>query len=567
MKQNKKFKIFKKLNIKTWSISSQIFLVIGILFLSYYLLIKSFTKNILQNYYENKINEELKNNDYNVFKTSLILNHQYNIYPLHINKDFKLINSDIKDYYLSINGSKYYIKNYYITFNNNVQKENIEYIRYNGNQEIVKIKFKDDNLITSNSNDDNSTKLNIADNTDITDFKVTEPLNTNFLFEYLPIIDANKNNLKNYYDENKSFYLLKFEKADFYVFFNQLEDSNDYIATFVPINNMSLFMVTPQLTLYYAILFIILFGISILLINLITKPIKKVTSIADKISTLDFSSYADCNSNKEITKLSQSLNTLSSNLSYQIDKLNKQNKEIKIYSEKQVRDFEIKKQLVASMSHELKTPLFVIQATLQGIIDGIFKEDEVKQELENIMKEIENTTKIIQEILGIYNLESQNFKLNIKSLDLIKLNHEILESLSQNIKVKNLKVTIRKNKENIRIKADYQRFKKVLENLIVNAIKYTPDNNLISINIFDTSEYVLYEITNFGVTIKEEHLPFLFDPFYKVDNSGNKGISGSGLGLYLVKETLDKHKFKYEIKNVENGVSFSIIINKKGGTK
>lgn len=563
IKRKKNPSFLRFLNIKNWGISVQIMTIIILLFFSYFFLMQQFSQNIFSDYYFNreveKYNEIIDNeidkgND--LFSSSINLNTEYDfLYPLIYDSNFKL-DIDYSKYEITLNnGDKYSFSNYIYDF----KVGDIISIKLDSNNDINSILINKRTYFYNYSTDVTNELKDVT----ITNIKKPKNINYKFFLNVDTINNLLSKDMRHFYD-NRDLKTNSYIMEDNYIILFK-EINGHYLVSVIPVYTSDIVLDTIYRYNVYAFIIIAFFLILlwILLTFFISYPIKDLISIADNISNLDFSTYADKKTNTEMKRLSQTLNRLSSNLSYHIDKLNLQNKEINSYIKKQERDFEIKKTLVASMSHELKTPLFVIQASIQGILDGVIEKDQINTELNQIVKSIETLTEMIQNMLSIYNLEGSSIKLNITKIDIVKINNDIFKSLSQNMKFKNIKFKNNGNKDKIFINADELRFSKVIENLVLNAIKYTPNDNMIISTITEDENMITYNLTNYGVTIDDTHLPFLFDPFYKVDSLGKQAIGGSGLGLYLVKETLDKHKFKFEMTNVENGVSFKIFISKE----
>ena len=206
-----------------------------------------------------------------------------------------------------------------------------------------------------------------------------------------------------------------------------------------------------------------------------------------------------------------------------------------------------------------------MQASISGILDGVFEPEENEAELQNVLKEINHTNEIVQEVLDVYRLDNDSFSLEIEPLDLVFFTQKIINSFETVLKNANAKISFFYDERNIKIDGDYRQLKRVISNLFVNAIKYSPEYQTVDVSITRQGEKILFSVTNYGVTIPEEDIKNVFEPFYRVDKTGNRTEKrkGSGLGLYIVREILEKHHFEYGIKNIENGVTFYFIANEK----
>lgn len=349
-----------------------------------------------------------------------------------------------------------------------------------------------------------------------------------------------------------------------YVYVYQKNYENITLEVIVPTLITTSFL--DSLSLYQSLLLlgmVALFTLVAVIFNyMYVRPIKDMAYVASKIKKQNFAYYAEDYYNSDYDRLGHEINEVSNSLKSVIDNLNYKNEEITRYISNQEKDYQFQKQLVATISHEIKTPLAVMQATISGIIDGIFTGDDAIKELNNLLVEIESTNKMLQEIVGIYKMETSSFILEIKSINLHQLINNALASLEK-IAEKYHQEIIYTNTSDVFINADAKQMERVLNNIILNAITYSPKNSRIEIDLLDKSKYYLLEVKNYGVTINPKDLEKIFEPFYRVDKSRTKKEDhGNGLGLYLVKQILEKHNFDYGMENLSDGVKFYCIFKK-----
>ena len=311
------------------------------------------------------------------------------------------------------------------------------------------------------------------------------------------------------------------------------------------------------INIIFTILFI--FITFILIYILYIKEIKQTIKLLNHYDENNFSYSIYNNINKDFTKLNELVESLGQKLKNLQQMYNEVSEENKNYYVQYQLDLENKKQLVASISHEIKTPLAVIEATASGLIDGIFNDNEKEKELANIIDECDKTTKMLQDIVNIYKIDSNNYKLDLKECNLEDLIIEILDfykSLIIKYK-KNIKIL---NGLNFKYNLNPTQFKKALNNIILNAIIYSPLESDITISLTDYKDYKALEIINYNTNISKEDIKNVFEPFYRVDKARTKKEDhGNGLGLYIVKQILEKHNLDFGIINVDNGVKFYII--------
>ncbi|MDQ0557037.1 sensor histidine kinase [Paraclostridium ghonii] len=218
-----------------------------------------------------------------------------------------------------------------------------------------------------------------------------------------------------------------------------------------------------------------------------------------------------------------------------------------------------RKEFIATISHELKTPITIISGQLEGMIYNIGKYKDRDTYLKKSYDSTQELKTLVEEMIQVSKFEILEKKSEIKEIDLNNLINRLIKRQMYLIEEKNLNLSV-KSESNIFIKADEERIAKAINNIINNAIKYSPENADLLIKLYKKENTIL-EIENTGVTIDERHKEKLFKPFYRVEKSRNRKTGGSGLGLYIVSQILKEHGFRYNIKNGKNSVIFIIEFN------
>lgn len=355
--------------------------------------------------------------------------------------------------------------------------------------------------------------------------------------------------------------LYDFEDKSFHLFITAYQNGNLIIISPALIGSK----LDTNLSLFQFLLFggmsLLFIGLAFFMNNTYVKPIEEITYVATNIKNLNFGVYANEYQNKDYKKLSTEINDLSDSLKDVFDNLNYKNDEITLYNQKLEKEYQFKKQLVATISHEIKTPLAVIQATISGVVDHIFEGEEADKELNNVLDEIENTNQMLQEIVQLYELEGNHYQLDLKLIDMNEIIQKSI-SLLEKIAEKYHQTIIYTFDRSFFVYADYKQMTRVINNILLNAITYSPPHNKIIIDVKEYKTHCICEVINYGVNIPSEDIEKLFEPFYRLDRSRKRSEDhGNGLGLYLVRETLEKHGFEYGIDNIINGVKFHIIFN------
>ena len=306
----------------------------------------------------------------------------------------------------------------------------------------------------------------------------------------------------------------------------------------------------------YLVIIVLAIAMSIVISKLLSTPITTIDSAAKEISNLNFDVVVQESQNVEVSSLSKSINTIAVNLKETIQKLNARNEEVTRLYEDQLEQIELRKKFISAISHELKTPLMVMNITAQGILDGIFSAEEQPAELEKLLAEITTLDSMIKDLLDVYKLDELRMDVDLEKINLKTITERQLENVDNLITRYKHDVEFNADR-NTSINANPKFMGMVISNILTNAIKYTPNGNKIKIDISSIKDLLEFRVTNYGVTIPEDQLAHIWEPFFRIDPSRTKNTKakGTGLGLYIVAETLKAHRFNYGIENVNNGVS------------
>ncbi|MDQ0175517.1 sensor histidine kinase [Bacillus chungangensis] len=291
--------------------------------------------------------------------------------------------------------------------------------------------------------------------------------------------------------------------------------------------------------------------------KLLSKPLIHLNQIARKMAKLNFSIQSNIRSKDELGELSDNLNILAGNLQKSMSELKQANKQLKDDIQKEREQEAKRREFIATISHELKTPITAVSGQLEGMIYevGTYKDrDKYLQQSYEIMREME---KLVHEILNISQLESFDFKPQIQNVNLSSVIHHHLETFLYFRDIKNLEFII-DVEPNLYVQADEKLISRAIANILSNAVKYSGERETVSISLQQINRVKLLQILNTGAHIDPSQLEQIFQPFYRVEKSRNRKTGGSGLGLYIVKKILDMHKLQYAIRNVPEGVLFEI---------
>ncbi len=243
-------------------------------------------------------------------------------------------------------------------------------------------------------------------------------------------------------------------------------------------------------------------------------------------------------------------NRLKETLDSEENFLDKVKKEVDEYEQKQKVQLEqmmhmekYRKDFLGNVSHELKTPIFNIQGYIETLLDGAIDDPNInKQYLKKAAVNVERLSFIVQDLLELSQYETGEMMLELTRFDVHFLIKEIYDSFEIKAKDKNIKLGFKKgsNSEHF-VYADKDKITQVFNNLIVNAINYGNVNGEVNIGLFHVDENLLIEVSDDGYGIEEEHIPRLFERFYRVDKHRSRTDGGTGLGLSIVKHILEAH--------------------------
>jgi len=291
-----------------------------------------------------------------------------------------------------------------------------------------------------------------------------------------------------------------------------------------------------------------------------TKPIQELNNIAKKMSNLDFSyKYKASNQGDEIDQLGKSINSMSTKLETTITQLKATNRELERDIEQKSKLEEMRSTFISDVSHELKTPIALIQGYSEGLLENVNTDEESRRfYAEVILDESNKMDKLVKQLLELMKLENEMRTFDNKEFNIVELEKEILRKADVMIKEKNSEVKFN-NQEILNVTADIFYIDQVITNYLTNAIKHVQEVNgekYISIENEIKDDVVRVKVFNTGRQIDEENLDRIWKRFYKADESRNREDGGTGIGLALVRAIMNNYGNDFGVINKENGVEF-----------
>lgn len=309
--------------------------------------------------------------------------------------------------------------------------------------------------------------------------------------------------------------------------------------------------------IWFIILVIFIMSIDFLLGKFISEPITSINKSAKSMSQLDFSNPCTVNTNDEFGELSRSLNTMSTNLQQALSDLESANIQLEKDVNKERMLLEQRKELVDTISHEMKTPLGIIRAYTEGLIDEV-DEEKKKNYMNVIIEETDRMNNMIVSLLDLSALEAGVSKLNPERFDFIEFVETVAGRLLIDIPDANFYFTYDLPEYEVFVVADKMRMEQVVENLVINAKKHVVYNGNLDLSITCENGLLLFEIYNDGRFIEQDEISKIWSKFYRSVQSQRTG--GSGLGLAIVSQILTMQGLEYGVNNRDRGVEFYFMI-------
>ena len=328
------------------------------------------------------------------------------------------------------------------------------------------------------------------------------------------------------------------------IFYNIKTENNEYIILNTALEDVNSTTSVLRSQLIYITLIIILLAIivSVYLSKMLNKPILNITKEAKKLAKGNSELNIEESNIKELDDLRNALN-------YASKEINKTD--------------ELRRDLLANVSHDLKTPLTMIKAYAEMIRD-INKDDEKKrnENLNIIIDETDRLNVLVNDILSLSKLEANQEILELTEFDLIELINNIIKKYNIIKETENYKFILKLPKKAL-VYGDVNKISQVIYNLVNNAINYTGNDLTVTIEVMEKKKTYLVNIIDTGKGIKESDLNLIWNKYYKNEKNHKRDKVGTGVGLSIVKNILDRHKFKYGVKSKKgSGTTFYFEITK-----
>lgn len=412
--------------------------------------------------------------------------------------------------------------------------------------------------------EDNNVDLLVIDsslNTQYTSMNNPEDMR-NILFQFIFSNDENNEQIQKMTDTRNG--------SEYYVMWGYLENGDFYIMRTAIQSMIDSVNISNRFMLYVGFIIILISTIvSSYISKRITRPILELTNISERMIRLDFNAKYDGDSEDEIGILGERMNNLSETLESTISELKTANNELQQDIRKKEEIDEMRRDFISNVSHELKTPISLVQGYAEGLKECI-NDDEESREFycDVIIDEAAKMNKLVKNLLSLSQIESGGDIITLERIDLYTLVQNILNSTMILAVEKNVKVNFN-IPENTYVWADEYKLEEVVTNYISNAFNHVSGDNIIEISCTEKyddndseKELVRVSVFNSGTPIPQDDIDKIWIKFYKVDKARTREYGGSGIGLSIVKAIMDAHNRDCGVENYDNGVCFWFEVEK-----
>ena len=345
--------------------------------------------------------------------------------------------------------------------------------------------------------------------------------------------------------------------ADYIEMLGTLENGNFFIMRTALESIRESVELANRFLAYVGSIAIVLSGIVAWLVaKKVTEPVLELASLAERMASLDFEAKYESDDKNEIGLLGNYMNRVSSTLEETISELKTANTELKSDIEKKEQMDEMRKEFLSNVSHELKTPIALIQGYAEGLKEGINDDEESRNfYCDVIMDEADKMNQMVKNLLTLNQLEFGNEVVTMERFNITDMIKNYIQSVDILAKQKEAQIIFREEKPYF-VWADEFKTEEVFMNYLSNAFHHVANEMVIEVKVRQEDQKVRVSVFNTGEPIPEGAIEHIWTKFYKVDKARTREYGGSGVGLSIVKAIMESFNEKYGVKNYENGVEF-----------
>lgn len=383
----------------------------------------------------------------------------------------------------------------------------------------------------------------------------TRELQDKLLRYIFPLPFSDKNETP---EPNTVFKILDMRNNTEYIeMFGQLDSGEWFIISTAMQNVQDSVVLSNRFLAYVGFIAILISGVVIWIISMrIARPIRQLAEISERMTHMDFEAKYQGKGALEIAHLGENINKLSETLEKNISELKTANNKLQKDIESKEQIDEMRKEFVSNVSHELKTPIALIQGYAEGLLEGIHEDAESRTfYCEVIRDEADKMNHMVKKLLTLNQLEFGNDVVSMERFDVVMLVRNYLQSAAILIKQNNINVKLHQTQP-IYVWADEFKTEEVFMNYFTNAVNHCGGEKIIDIRFEQREGKVRIGVFNTGEQIPEESLEHLWEKFYKVDKARTREYGGTGVGLSIVKAIMESMNQAYGVENYSNGVLF-----------
>lgn len=349
-----------------------------------------------------------------------------------------------------------------------------------------------------------------------------------------------------------------------YFVYSSVLDTGELLHIYYPVADIES-IVSSAVNVYLGMTFALVLAVSVIIFIIVTRftdPLVEMNDITKDMAALNFERKCGDYGKDEIGELGRSINTLSTALDATLIDLKDKNDQLEKDIERRHALDNARKSFISNVSHELKTPIAIISGYAEGLCEGISDDPDVIREYCQIINdESQKMNSLVVELLELSKLESKSQPFNPVEFDLGQKIASVLSHLSLQFEQNGITV-VNNVPSPLMCYAQEEKIEIAIRNYVTNAVSHCSGEKRIELNCADRGECVEISVFNTGENIADADLPELWDSFYRADKAHGRSENRFGLGLSIVKSIMVNHNCKYGVKNVENGVVFTLEVPK-----
>lgn len=346
-------------------------------------------------------------------------------------------------------------------------------------------------------------------------------------------------------------------KTDYLVMWGSFEDGSQFLMR-SPLESITESAdMTNRFLIYIGSILILVAGVCVWFFSKkLTDPIRELAVLSDRMADLDFEAKYTSGGKNEIGELGANFNRMSEKLESTISELKSANNRLTKDIEKKEKMEQMRNEFLGNVSHELKTPIALIQGYAEGLKDGITTDPESMEfYCDVIIDESAKMNQMVKNLLTLNQLEFGDEDLVFERFDLTAVIQGVLQSMEILIQQNQLQIIFRQ-KEAVYVWADEFKTEQVIRNYISNAIHHASGDKVIEVKMVENGKKTRVSVFNTGTPIPQEDLTHIWEKFYKVDKAHTREYGGNGIGLSIVKAIMESFHQEYGVRNYDNGVEF-----------